>query len=137
MAQGAKGQLGAVAKGAVKQILQEPTEILKDVGEQVAPFETGGQQQTTQPLKQVTPSLEEQKKERILAAHRRELEEEVTRQRENRVREAEAQNMAEEKKEEEKKQVEEAKSETFFQKGLKLVTRRLKRRVETRLPKAA
>lgn len=137
MTQGVKGQLGGIAKGAVKQVLQEPTEILKDVGEQMTPFETGGQQQTSQPPKQATPSLEEQKKERILAAHRRELEEKIAGQREERVRQVEAQKMVEENKEEEKKQVEEAKNETFFQKGLKLVTRRLKRRVETRLPKAA
>lgn len=136
MTQGVKSQVGGIAKGAVKQILQEPEEILKDVGEQVEPFGSTNQQQPT-PQQNVEPSIEEQKKPRILEAHKREIEDEIARRRWKRAQKAQQEKMVEEQKMGEEKHEEEIKSESLFKRGLKLVTGRFKRRVETRLPKAA
>lgn len=131
-------QFGGVAKSAVKQILQEPVEIAKAAGEQVAPLETGsGQQQPAKPQKQVQPSLEEQKKNVLLQAHRRELDDQIKIVRQKREEREKQEQMIEEKSVEEKKKEKEIENQSIFQKGLNLVRKRLQRRTETRLPKAA
>lgn len=140
VAQGIKSQIGGIAKGTIKQILQEPSEILKDVGEQVVGTETVGGQSAPpaggQP-QQIKPSPEEQKKSRILEAHRRELEEEIAHRRKERIQKFQQVSLIKEKKIEEEKQQEGMKKESMFQRGLALVTGRFKKRVETRLPKSA
>lgn len=137
-------QTSGLGKGVIKQILQEPLEIAKTVKEQVGGVEKPvNEAQTVISESSVTqqqaamPSIEEQKKNRILAAHRRELEDEITRQRHQRLEEVEQKKVAEMQKTEGEKQEKEAENESMFQKGLKIVTGRLKRRMETRLPKAA
>lgn len=136
-------QLGRVAKGAVEQILKEPFEVAKTAGKQVVGTEVVGAQQPQQPTSVGTgqdisqPSLEEQKKATILAAHGRELEEQIARQRAQRLQKIEGERVVEAKKSEEQKEKKKIESESIFQKGLRLVTGRLKRRIETRLPKAA
>lgn len=138
-------QTGGLGKGVIKQILQEPLEIIKDAGSQVSGVENlATQQQQSQPMQKSPsptpipqPSIEERNKIRILSAHRRELGEEITRQRSQRLQKVEQIRMEETQKIEGEKREKEAENESIFQKGLKIVTGRLKRRMETRLPKAA
>lgn len=137
-------QTSGLGKSVIKQILQEPLEIIKDAGSQVSGVENLAGQQQSSPMQKSPsptpisqPSIEERNKTRILSAHRRELEEEITRQRRQRLQEAEQIKVEETQKIEGEKREKEAENESMFQKGLKIVTGRLKRRMETRLPKAA
>lgn len=142
MAQGVKSQLGGVGKGAVKQVLTEPLEILKSAGGQLGgeamptrPQNIGAE--TSQAQEPPQPSLDEKKKPTTLAAHRTELEEMIARERKAREQAAMQQQVVDERETQQVKQQEKQEKETIFQKGLKMVTGRLKRRMETRLPKAA
>lgn len=139
MVQTVKSQIGGVGKGIVKQIIKEPLEILKDAGTQVSGIEapTLPQAQSVSQPEAITPSLDERRRDSTLAAHSNELEELIKQKRTERQLVARRQEAVENQ---EKVQVEQKKreaNESMFQKGLKMVTGRLKRRTETRQPKAA
>lgn len=134
-----KQQLGGLGRGTVKQVIQEPLEILKDAGSQVSGIETTAlsQAQSVSQPGVITPSLDERRRVATLAAHSNELEELIKQKRDQRQQVARHQEAVENQ---EKVQVEQKKreaNESIFQKGLKMVTGRLKRRTETRQPKAA
>lgn len=131
-----KSQLSGVGKGVVKQVIQEPLEILKDVGEQVGMRpEPGGQHQPQGEQRQeIKVSPEQKRRGSRLAAMEQEIKE-IRQQREQTA--VEEQTVEEEKKKQQEEHLGNAQKESIFQKGLKMVTGRLKRRMETRLPKAA
>lgn len=135
-------QIGGAGKTAVRQIVQEPLEILKTAGQQ-AGIEGGNTQPQQSPQTvpaqsvNVQPSVIEQNKDRILAAHRKELEDEITKRRKERVQEIEQRRLVEQRVEQKKKDEEEAKKESLFEKVKNMVTGRARKRVEARMPKAA
>lgn len=144
---GIKSQLGNLGKGAMKQILQEPVEIVKDVGEQMGVRERTNREQQQQvmesPSSQPQPSLEERKKERIIAAHTRELEDEIARQRHTREQDIEQERLVQEqaKAEEIKRQQEEKKNilpvVPKVKKMFGLVTGRFRKKTEAPIQRAA
>lgn len=138
-----KQQTSGIVKGSIKQIAQEPLEIVKDIGEQVGVIDTQQappRKMPTELQKGVQPSPEERSKTSRLAA----IEQELQEMRAQRVKQEQEKKLAEENSAAEaKKQAEVAKKSqpplvpSAFKRGLSLVTGRLKKRAETRLPKAA
>lgn len=138
--QGVTSQIGGIGKGMVKQVVREPFEVLKDVGEQtvgvkVPSVEHVSQQPSSQ--QEVTSSLEQERLPRRLAGYRNELEELVAQERQKRQQKVQEANVVREKVKEQKQKVEATKKESRFQQTLKLVTGRARKKSELRLPKSA
>lgn len=148
MAQSVKSQLGGLGKSVAGQIAQQPLEILKDVGGQIAGSEVMGGQPVDpargKPAqegerKTAQPSALEKMRRSQLAA----MEQEIKEIRERGAQREEQQKALDERKKEEEGMVEAKEKEsapvveTRAKRMFGLVTGRNKRRSETRLPKSA
>lgn len=140
---GIKQQLGGVGKGAVKQIVAEPLELLKDASSQVSGVERGasaGQNAEFNPpqeTKATLPSVEEQKRKTILSAHRNELDEIVSQKRKVREKKELQQEAIEKKQKEQVTEQKKAEKESMFQRIFRAVRKRSRGEIKPGMPKAA
>lgn len=124
----------------IRNPLEELTEIVKTAGEQAGVKAPAGEQQQTAPQTEAPlpqPSLIERKKNRMMMANRTELEQLQAQARRKREQQELQAKTLEEQGEKQEEQMEVKKKQSFFERGLELVKRRARGKMETRQPKAA